>query len=684
MEEDIQLIKKENNKNHRKIWLIICILLVILLLGGGGYYYYTNYYSKDNNTKEVVEKPNLKDDFYANINFKNKDSVFTNAQLDATENLSTVGMEVEKDPNFKNDNYFIFIDAFDDLDEREKRGIDDLKPYFDEIDKADTLDKFSDIFIKVSYDLGVNTFLNFGINPDLYNNSRNVILFEPIVLEKISTFLLEPTMSSGLEFFTNEKYATYKTAFEKGRVKYFKQYGYDEKKAKQLSDDITNFAKTIQAKSQTIDEIQGNYVKYYKNYTKNELKALLNNLPIDKLLAKFNVSNYQYFAIIDEGQIKELDNYYKEENLPLMKEILKLMILEDIASFYTSSDYIKILADVFSTLSGTKLSYSNLIAYYEFLELRPEIMGSYLNVKYDERYFTDSEKQEMRELINKIKTQYVEVIKNSDWLEESTREEAIKKLNNMKINIGYTPDGSDNSNVKLVTKENGGSLISNYILLTQGDSDNFSKVIKEVHQQTMSQFKANAYYNPMDNSINFPSAFREVYRNIDNKYEIYAYAGMVIGHEISHAFDSNGSQFDEKGNVKNWWTNDDKNDYDTLKQKIVNYYSQYDIQGVKIDGELTVSENIADLASVKTILSIMESENATNDDYKKFFEAYAKLWADDTPMEMIKLQMVTDNHSPNKIRVNAVLSSMDKFYEIYDIKEGDKMFVAKENRVGLW
>ena len=342
------------------------------------------------------------------------------------------------------------------------------------------------------------------------------------------------------------------------------------------------------------------------------------------------------------------------------------------------------MANTFSKLSGEILDYSDLLDLAEFYFLKPEILGSYFNIKYDEKYFTETEKLEIVELIDKVKEHYVEVIKSSNWLDNSTKEEALKKIENLKVNVGYVQDGRNTNGFKLVKKEDGGTLLSNYVLINQYKSSQISKEINEKFKIEINQFNVNAYYNPIDNSINFPSAFRELYRDINNKYEVYGYVGMVIAHEISHAFDSNGSKFDYNGNLKKWWSEDDQKDFDELKQKIIKYYSQYEIMGLKVDGEKTLGENIADLAAVKTIVSIMEEENATKEDYKAFFEAYAKLWNQKLTKQELELQMLSDTHSPHKIRVNAVLSSIDKFYEVYDIKEGDKMFVPKEERVGLW
>ena len=256
----------------------------------------------------------------------------------------------------------------------------------------------------------------------------------------------------------------------------------------------------------------------------------------------------------------------------------------------------------------------------------------------------------------------------------------------MKVNVGYIKKESNIEEAKYVSKKDGGTLISNYIL---SNRNGFDKIIDELNMESdgsiaIDTFEVNAYYNPLDNSINFTAAFKEIYANEKDYYRILGYVGTVIAHEISHAFDYTGSKFDENGNVRDWWSERDKERYEELTKKIVDYYSGYTIGKYTVDGEKTLSENIADLGSMKCIVSIMEKKGATKEDFKNFFEAYADLWASKEKDEALENQILTDTHSPNKIRVNAVLSSTDKFYEIYDVKENDEMYVAKDKRVGLW
>ena len=183
MEEDF-LIKKNvtDEKKHKKIWPIICIVLAILLLAGGGYYYYTNYYNKDNG-KGAESTPDLKDDFYEYYKNKVLVSPMDSAQQAGIENIMDIIGKIEEDPNYVNNEYNNMIETFEDYNERDKNGISELKTYFDRIDNANTLDDFSKIMVDVMYDLDVNSFINFEIMPDLYDNSRNVILLSPMLLE---------------------------------------------------------------------------------------------------------------------------------------------------------------------------------------------------------------------------------------------------------------------------------------------------------------------------------------------------------------------------------------------------------------------------------------------------------------------------------------------------------------------
>jgi Predicted metalloendopeptidase len=195
----------------------------------------------------------------------------------------------------------------------------------------------------------------------------------------------------------------------------------------------------------------------------------------------------------------------------------------------------------------------------------------------------------------------------------------------------------------------------------------------------------NAYYNPTGNEIVFPAAILQppfFDAGADDAVNLGG-IGMVIAHEVSHAFDSSGSLYDEKGNYHVWWTDEDRAKFKALADRVVAYYDGQDgYEGRHVNGAQTLNENIADLGALNCITAIAEEEGA---DLKLLFGSYATIWASKyTPESMIR-RLNTDVHSPARVRVNGVLGSTDAFYRTYpEIKEGDGMYVAPEKRVKIW
>ena len=259
-------------------------------------------------------------------------------------------------------------------------------------------------------------------------------------------------------------------------------------------------------------------------------------------------------------------------------------------------------------------------------------------------------------------------------------EKAILKLDNIKINIG--------GNYEDITTYNfnrNSSLLDNILLVNKVESN---KLLVKLHNNdvisVISPTLVNAYYNPLDNSINFPASLKELYKDSDNYYELLGSMGFIIAHEITHAFDNNGSKFDEVGNRVDWWSSNDYSKFLELQDDIINHYSNYEVLGISLDGKKTVGENIADLGAMNAIVSVGKSKGATNEELKTLFSSYASLWASEYIESYEKLLLLSDTHSPNKIRVNAVLSNCDTFYEVYKLNDKDLMYIATDNRVGIW
>lgn len=675
----------QSRERLKKIITWLSCLLVLLIGFFGGLILrdvIVNNKSTEEKTK-TTEGLRLEDDFYDAVNeMKIKNmiipqsqsswSTFHDAQLEVNTRKQQLISKIINDKDYSNESMEIMIEVFTDYEGRNKRGLSELQEYFDLIDGATTLEEFDTVLLKLDHDLNSNGLLSISIEPDLYDTSKNVLYFSPIMAE------------DNFEIFTISKYSKYADYYRDYRKKVLSLAGWSESEIDEYSNELEKFIEAVQSKSKELGSVTDS-LELYNKYTLDDIKNNLDRLPILKFLERYSLDDQDYYVFYDFEHYIALNDYYTIDNLEFFKKFEKMLILERVAAVYTTDEFFSLHVDLSNKIKGTNRNTGD-FKYEMLTKIKENYIGDDLAKKYEEEYFTNEDKQVVIDLIEEIKAYYKEVVKNSDFLSESTKEEAIKKLDNMKINVGYIEKKSNVEKVKYVSKKDGGTLISNYIL---GNRNSFDILVDELHSEgdalyRLDTFEVNAAYSPLNNSINFSAAFKNIYENEKSYYRQLAYIGTIIGHELSHAFDITGAKFDEEGNIRDWWTEEDKEKYEELSKKIVDYYNQYEIDGHKIDGEKTLNENIADLASMNCMMAIMEKKGATEEDYKEFFEAYADLWAGVSTEEAIENQILTDEHSPNKIRVNAVLSSTDKFYEIYNIDENDKMYVAKENRVGIW
>ena len=276
-----------------------------------------------------------------------------------------------------------------------------------------------------------------------------------------------------------------------------------------------------------------------------------------------------------------------------------------------------------------------------------------------------------------------------DWLSEETRKEAQNKLRHITIHAVYPDKWEDDSMYQVTAKKDGGSYfnaLKEYLEARHEDSLGKlnTKVDKEIWGIDI--LDLNAFYNPANNSINIiPGFFCDAtYRSDMPIEEKYGAIGSVIGHEISHAFDTNGAQYDAEGNVKSWWTDEDYKAFSDRAQKLIDYYDQvvaFD-DGTPYYGQLVQTEAIADMAGLKCMLKM--AEKVEGFDYDKFFRANAFLWARAGSKELMEYYAATDEHPLNYLRANVSAAQFDEFADTYGIKEGDGMFVAPDDRIAVW
>jgi putative endopeptidase len=273
-------------------------------------------------------------------------------------------------------------------------------------------------------------------------------------------------------------------------------------------------------------------------------------------------------------------------------------------------------------------------------------------------------------------------------MSKGTKDKAISKLKNINVKVGYPDKWSDYDDIKINSYDEGGTLVDNVTnIYTSKSKKEFSKLNKPVDKSewNMGACSVNAYYNALNNEIVFPAGILQqpFYDKNASKEKNLGGIGVIIGHELTHAFDNTGAQFDESGKLKNWWSTRDYKEFTSRSRKVIDYYSNLKTNdGNNIDGFLTVGENISDLGGIACVLDIAKKiENVKLND---LFENYATIWREISTKELREYLLINDPHAPKKIRVNAVLSQFEEFYKTYNIEKGDKMYVNPEDRVGIW
>ncbi len=285
------------------------------------------------------------------------------------------------------------------------------------------------------------------------------------------------------------------------------------------------------------------------------------------------------------------------------------------------------------------------------------------------------------------------------WMTPATKENAKEKLNKLTVKVGYPDKWKDYSKLTIVAPENGGTLFSNGLLYSQWSSDrNQEKLGKPVDKTEwgMSPQTVNAYFNPSNNEIVFPAAILQppFYDYRADEAVNYGGIGAVIGHEISHGFDDSGARFDANGNLVNWWSDSDLDQFTNLGGALAEQYSQLQpLPGIYVDGKFTLGENIGDLGGVNAAydgLQLYLKENGNPgliDGYtpeQRFFISWATIWRAKMRDEAIKNQVKTDPHSPAMYRGYVPLQNVDAFYEAFDVQPNNEMYIAPEERVRIW
>jgi putative endopeptidase len=324
-------------------------------------------------------------------------------------------------------------------------------------------------------------------------------------------------------------------------------------------------------------------------------------------------------------------------------------------------------------------------------------LGEAVGQIYVERHFGKEAKERMVDLVKNLIQAYRVDITALDWMSDETKQKAFLKLDKFTPKIGYPDKWRDYS--KLTIKA--GDLIGNLNAISKYSQDyEYSKIGKEVDKSEwyMTPQTVNAYYNPGMNEIVFPAAilqppFFDVLATDDAAN--YGGIGAVIGHEIGHGFDDQGSKYDGDGNLVNWWNDKDRAEFEKRTSKLVTQYDQLSPENapdIKVNGALTIGENIGDLGGLTIAykayeISLNGKEPPTLDGYsgwQRFFMGWAQSWRGKYRPEEVRRRVATDPHSPDEFRCNQIVSNLTEFYDAFEVTQNDKHFMAEDQRVRIW
>lgn len=557
------------------------------------------------------------------------------------------------------------------MENRNETGLGPLQPHLDTIQNAATIEEYVDALAMLSSEFGFSSIVGgYYIDQDMADSSRN------------SVYLMYADTLIGKEYLENPKMQEYVDIYYDYMENMLEEAGMEQQEAADTVSQIDVLLRDICSSTLSMEQYYDPSITY-NVFTKDELQELYTNVDINKMLKTLRIDSAETYIISDVEQAKKINELLTEDNLEVLKDFSTFVMLNDVAE-YSTQNYAKLAQDLDSKLHGVTGSRNDEDIW---MDLTQDMLPWDFGKIYVEEHFSEDSKEDVEAMIVQIKEAYKGIINRQEWMSEATKEKAIRKLDTMQIKIGYPDVWPDSMEMMQVTPiSEGGSLLSNMLVNMQVSiEDNLQDLNREVDRTTwsMTPQTVNAYYNPGNNEIVFPAAILQppFYDEEGDEAKNLGGIGYVIAHEISHAFDANGALYDEYGNYNVWWTQEELQKYNELSQSIVSYYENYEVAGMKVNGSLTLSENIADLGAMTCITSIL-GENL--EDLQEAFSQLAYIWASEETVAYQMYLLSNDTHAPNKVRVNAVLSACDAFYEAYTIKETDGMYTAPENRVGIW
>lgn len=571
-----------------------------------------------------------------------------------------------------------------DIDRRNQDGVAPVMPLIKRLEAAKTNQQLLAIQLEQA-PYGEEEFFNAGFGADDKNATQNILN------------VYQGGLSLGQkEYYLDNDKATadIREAYKKHIVKMFQLFGFSKSAATAKMKNIMKVETALAKVSKSRTELRDPEANYNK-MTLAEFVKRYPNLPLEKVMNARGIES-KYFQEMVVGQPAFLDgaNQLVGSMKPSeYRDVMEWGIITESANYLCDATIAESFDFEGRVLSGRK---ENHPLWKRSTSQVERVMGEALGKIYAEKYFPESSKQRMTTLVKNLQIALGERIAAQDWMSDSTKVNALLKLNTFYVKIGYPDKWTDISDLKIDPKK---SYYENMLecsrFWTKWAIDH--RVGKPVDRDEwhMTPQTVNAYYNPTTNEICFPAGILQYPffdPSADDAFN-YGAIGVVIGHEMTHGFDDQGRRFDKDGNMKDWWKESDGNNFTERTGRYADFFSAISVlPDLKANGQLTLGENLADHGGLQVAYAAYKNatkyqplgviDGLTAD--QRFFHAYAGVWAGNITEAEIRKRTKSDPHSLGRWRVNGALPHVDAWYEAFGIKEGDKMFIPKSERLQLW
>lgn len=539
----------------------------------------------------------------------------------------------------------------------------------------------SDVIDLLATKVGVDGFFATGVEADMMNSDVNAMYWSQggMGLGDRDYYLEDSDNAKKIR----DAYRTYIMTLTR-------LIGYDAEAQKRTADNVMEIETRLAKAAMSREELR-DPAATYNPMTLDEIAEKYPYVDLRRYFAKQGITDIESVIIGQPNSLAEINAILAEASEQAIHDYLTASYVSTAAD-YLSDDFTDAKFKLSQAVSGVE---EPMPRWKRALGVPNALLGEAVGQLYVEKHFPKTSKDKMLELVGNLKTALGQHIKGLTWMSDTTKQQALEKLDAFTVKIGYPDKWRDYSSLKIDRRrsywDNIKDAIKHEIDYNLAD---WGKPVDKTRWYMTPQ-TVNAYYSPLSNEICFPAGILQApYFNPDaDPAENYGAIGVVIGHEMTHGFDDQGSQFDKDGNFANWWTEADKEKFESLTSGLAEQFDNIIVLGdTHANGRFTLGENIADQGGLRVAYtayhnSLGDSEGKVIDGFtpdQRFYLSYANVWAGNIRDEEILLRTKTDPHSLGRWRVNGSLRNIEPFFKAFDIKDGDTMYLAPDKRVIIW